>query len=97
MPLERLLCAERWTPDRESRARMKRDRRGERGGEGVGGRVGSEGMGVPGGSCVRGSHNAERHLANKGRNNNSLLRSGTERLSLRTRRRAGTPQQSAVV
>lgn len=32
-----------------------------------------------------GSHNAERHLANKGRNNNSMEGFETERLSLRRR------------
>lgn len=55
---------------------------------------------VWGGSCVRGSHNAERHLANKGRNNN-----GTEGLrkkrgclyARRTQGRRGTPQQSAAL
>lgn len=51
---EKLLCVARWTGGMEG---AEPSRAGK-------------GWGVGGGSCVRGSHNAERHLANKGRNNN---------------------------
>ena len=76
MALGRLLCAVRccavrWTVGWERRAEeSERERERER---------------VWGGSCVRGSHNAERHLANKGSNNNSAEGLRPRGLPLRTR------------
>ena len=69
-------CAVRWTVGLRAQSWGERERETERE---------RERERVWGGSCVRGSHNAERHLANKGSNNNSAEGLRPRGLPLRTR------------